>query len=171
MDMTHEEYQRAADHWKVADAKGTAMGRDALVAAIEGYVRANDTCALATGADSFVRCTPIEYVYRDGCFWMFSEGGEKFRGLELNKNVCLAVFDKFDGFGNLRGMQVTGRAEVIEPFSEEYLAAAAARKIPVEALRRLPEPMNLIKVRPTRIDFLNSDFKRDGFSSRQQLVL
>ena len=171
MDMTHEEYQRAANHWKVVDAAGHAMGRDALTAAVEDYLRASDTCALATGADSFVRCTPIEYVYRDGCFWMFSEGGEKFRGLEHNKNVCIAVFDTYNGFGNLKGMQVTGIAEVIEPFSEEYCAAATFRKIPIEALRKLPEPMNLIKVSPTRIEFLNSDFKKDGFSSRQQLVL
>lgn len=30
---------------------------------------------------------------------MFSEGGEKFIGLEKNANVSLAIFDKYDGFG------------------------------------------------------------------------
>ena len=28
---------------------------------LEEYIRANNTCALATGAGSYVRCTPIEY--------------------------------------------------------------------------------------------------------------
>lgn len=44
-----------------------------------------------------MRCTPIEYSYHDGRFWMFSEGGEKFIGLEKNENVCLAIYDKYDG--------------------------------------------------------------------------
>lgn len=167
MDMTHEEYERAANHWKIADAGGIAMSRDDILSAAEAYIRINNTCALATASDAFVRCTPIEYTYRDGCFWMFSEGGLKFAALEHNKNVCLAIYDKYDGFGNLKGMQVTGMAVVVPPFSEEYVAAAESKKIPLEALRKLPEPMNLIKVSPTHIDFLNSDFKKNGFSSRQ----
>ena len=39
---------------------------------------------------------------------MFSEGGRKFIGLEKNSHVCLAIYDKYDGFGNLRSLQVTG---------------------------------------------------------------
>ena len=47
-------------------------------------VNSNNTCTLATGTGDYVRCTPIEYSYHDGKFWMFSEGGEKFIGLEKN---------------------------------------------------------------------------------------
>ena len=168
--MTHEEYRRAAEHWKIRDANGQAMDRERLLAAAEDYIRANNTCALATGAGTFVRCTPIEYTYHDGCFWMFTEGGEKFLALEHNKNVCLAIFDRYDGFGNLKGMQVSGTAELIEPFSEAYLAAAAFKKLPQEALRKLPEPLNLIRITPAKLEFLNSDFKKAGFSNRQTLV-
>jgi hypothetical protein len=167
--MTHEDYQKAANHWKVKDAAGKAMPSTLLLKACETYIGKNNTCALATGADSFVRCTPIEYTYHDGAFWMFSEGGEKFLALEKNANVCLAIFDKYDGFGTLKGMQVMGVASVVEPFSNEYVAAAEYKKIPLVALKKLPEVMNLIKVVPTRIDFLNTDFKKDGYSSRQEL--
>ena len=59
-------------------------------------------------------------------------------------------------------MQVTGTAEVVDYFSEEYIAAAVYKKIPIEALRKLPEPMNLIKVAPSKIEFLNSEFKKYG---------
>ena len=48
-------------------------------------------------------------------------------------------------------MQVTGTAEVVDYFSEEYIAAAVYKKIPIEALRKLPEPMNLIKLAPSKI--------------------
>lgn len=100
----------------------------------------------------------------DGKFWMFSEGGRKFIGLEKNSPVCLAIYDKYDGFGNLRSLQVTGIAAMVEPYTH-----AAFKKIPLDALKKLPSPMNLICVTPTRIDALFSDFKKDGYSVRQVL--
>jgi len=168
--MTHEEYQKAAEYWKTKDKTGAAVEKDRLRERMEEYINANNTCALATGAGDFVRCTPIEYAWHDQAFWMFTEGGEKFLALEKNKNVCLAIYDKYSGFGTVKGMQVSGTAEIIEPFSAEYIAAAAFKKIPVEALKKLPEPMHLLKIKPVRIDYLDSELKKQGFSSRQQLV-
>lgn len=90
--MTHEQFEKAADYWK---NKGiTAIPKEELKKAVEEYIAANNTCALATGTGDYVRCTPIEYSYHNDKFWMFSEGGEKFIGLEKNENVCLAIFDK-----------------------------------------------------------------------------
>jgi general stress protein 26 len=169
--MNHEDYQKAAAHWKLIDAKSQRMDPEKLGQAIRAYIQANNTCALATGAGDFVRCTPIEYSYLHGAFWMFSEGGEKFIALEKNKNVCLVIYDKYQGFAGLKGMQIMGVAAIVEPFSEEYNRIASEKKIPLEALKKLPEPMNLIKVTPKRIDFLNSDFKKEGYSSRQELLL
>mgnify|MGYP002678702402 FL=1 len=58
------------------------------------------------------KCSPtvtqILPQFDDGKFWMFSEGGREFIGLEKNSHVCLAIYDKYDGFGNLRSLQVTG---------------------------------------------------------------
>ncbi len=165
--MTHEEYKAATNHWIEKDAVSKKMPADQLWVVIETYIQANNTCALATGSGSFIRCTPIEYAWHDGAFWMFSEGGQKFIGLEENKSVCLAIYDRYDGFGRLKGLQVSGTAEIVEPFSAEYIHAAEWKKIPVEALRKLPFTMNLIKIPPTEIEFLNSDFKEDGYDSRQ----
>ena len=169
--MEHEDYVKAIEHWKPVDAAAVKMPGEKLKGAIEEYICKNNICALATGSGSQIRNTPIEYSYHDGAFWMFSEGGEKFIGLEKNKQVCLAIFDGYAGFGKLKGMQVQGEADIIEPFSEEYIAAAAFKKIPIEALKKLPQTMYLIKVVPERIDFLNSDFKKDGYGSRQKLCL
>ena len=169
--MEHEDYVKTIEHWKPVDAAAAKMPDEKLKAAIEEYICKNNTCALATGSCSQIRNTPIEYSYHDGAFWMFSEGGEKFIGLEKNKQVCLAIFDGYTGFGKLKGMQVQGEANIIEPFSEEYIVAAAFKKIPIEALKKLPQTMYLIKVVPKRIDFLNSDFNKDGYGSRQELCL
>ena len=163
------DYKKTQNYWKEKEMISVKMAADALQEKIEEYIGANNTCALATGADGFIRNTPIEYSYHDGFFWIFSEGGEKFIGLEKNSNVCIAIFDKYNGFGSLKGLQVMGTASIVEPFSEEYNAHAAVKKIPLAVLGKLDPPMNLIKIQPVSADFLNSDLKQDGFDSRQHL--
>ena len=165
--MKQEEYKAAAEYWDVKDAGSVKMERAELLAEVEAYINANNTCALATASGNFVRCTPIEYTYRDGAFWFFSEGGKKFVALEMNQNVCLTIFDRYEGFGKLKGMQVSGTAKIIEPYSKEYIEVAKDKKISIEALKKLSHPMYLIRVTPIRIDFLNSDFKAKGCAYRQ----
>ena len=75
----------------------------------------NVVCALAAGIGDYVRCTLLEYSYHDDQFWIFTEGGEKFIGLERNKNVSLAVFEKPPDFGALKSVLVMGTAKLIEP--------------------------------------------------------
>ena len=168
---TKEVLQAAERYWDDKDADSVKLDREKLRTVVEDYLKANNTCALATGTGDYVRCTPIEYSYHDGCFWMFSEGGKKFIGLAENDHVCLTVYDKYEGFGKLRGVQVMGRAELVEPFSDVYNAHAAFRKLPLDALRKLSSPMHLIRVRPTRMDCMFSAFKDLGCAPRQTLVL
>lgn len=170
-DDTDETFRAAERYWDEKDADSVKLDRARLQAMIEDYIQRNNTCALATGTGDYVRCTPIEYSYHDGCFWMFSEGGKKFIGLARNANVCLAIYDKYAGFGKLHGMQVMGKAELVEPFNETYNAHAAFKKIPLAALQKLSSPMHLICVHPTRIDCQFSDFKELGCAPRQTLVL
>ena len=58
---------------------------------------------------------------------------------------------------------------MVEPFSEEYNAHAAFKKIPLDALKKtaLTDESDLRDA--TRIDALFSDFKKDGYSVRQVL--
>jgi len=167
--MTHEEFEEASNYWQMKDATGKKPSHEALLSIMEEYIHANNTCALATGYGTFVRCTPIEYSYYDGAFWMFSEGGLKFFALEKNKNVCLSIYDPYDGFNKLNGMQITGIAEIVEPYCQEYLRAAAFKNLPLEALNKLSSPMYLIKIEPKHIDFLHAAFREQGFFARQAL--
>jgi hypothetical protein len=45
------------------------------------------------------------------------------------------------------------------------------RKIPEEAIQKLTHPMFLIKIVPEKMELLFSDFKKNGFDSRQQIIL
>ena len=85
--------------------------------------------------------------------------------------VCMAIYEESAEFGSLHGMQIEGVADVIEPFYDEYIKLLECKKIPVDAVKKMAEPINLIKITPKEIDFLNSDFKKDGVDSRQHLSL
>ena len=167
--MTQKDFENAANYWKQKER--TEMPGAELKEKIEAYIQENNTCALATGAGSFIRCTPLEYSYHDGKFWIFSEGGEKFTGLAENENVCFAIFDKYEGFEKLRSIQVMGKAEIVEPFSEEYNRHAEYKKIPLEALKKMKAPLHLICIRPIQIEALFSEFKKDGYDIRQTYSL
>ena len=166
--MTTEEYRSAANFWKKQARK--EMPAEQLKQIVEEYLESSSVCALATGYGDYVRCTPLEYSCHDGKFWIFTEGGEKFIGLEKNENVSLSVFDKNPGFGELRSVQIMGKAEIIEPMSAEYVAHVEYKKIPVAALQKLADqghPMHLICITPIRADVLFSAFKKQGCDSRQ----
>ena len=169
--MTTEEYKEAANYWKAKECREMPM--EQLKPIVEEYLNTSSVCALATGTGDHVRCTPLEYSYHDGKFWIFTEGGEKFIGLEKNENVSLAVFDKNPSFGELKSVQVMGKAAIIEPMSAEYVAHAEYKKIPVAALQNLADqgkPMHLLCIKPVKMDVLFSEFKKKGYDSRQTII-
>ena len=168
--MTKEQYQSAATYW--TSKSRVEMPAAELKQYIEKFISTHSVCALATGTGDYVRCTPLEYSYHDGKFWIFTEGGEKFIGLEKNKNVSLAVFEANHSFGELKSLQVMGEAFIIAPMSEEYIAHAEYKKIPVAALQNLYDqgrPMHLLCISPNNMDVLCSDFKKQGYDSRQTI--
>ena len=85
----------------------------------------------------------------------------------MNANGVMAFVEKDTVVGSLKGLQMMGCASVSEPLSDESNAHAAAKTIPLAALQKLNPPMNLLKIQPVSADFLKSDFKRDGYDSRQ----
>lgn len=161
----------ASEYWNNHDERSIKMERAEIKQEIEKYITSHNTCGLATGFGNFVRCTPVEYSYKDKAFWIFSEGGLKFKALCENDNVCLAIFDAYKGFDTLAGMQVIGKAEVVEMWSDEYLNMLIFKNIPPQALKNMKSNLFLIKILPTRINYLCSSFKKRGFDTRQFIEL
>lgn len=137
----------------------------------EEFISGHNTCALATGHGNTVRVTPIEYIYRDGSFYLLSEGGEKFANILANPNVSLCIYDEFKGMNELGGMQITGTAEIIPIGSEKYLSALEYRKIDYEKQRSMSVALNLIKITVTKIEFLWSEFVKQGLNVKQVRTL
>ena len=167
--MANVDWEAAANYWIEKESDEAQMPKEELVAQIDEFLARHKVCALACAGAGIVRNTPVEYLYAKGAFWIFSEGGLKFKALRENSDVCLAVFDSGSSFGSLAGLQVTGYAEVLEPFGSEYSRACELKDIPVERLEKLPFTMNIIKVTPVRYDYLCSALKERGYSSRQHI--
>lgn len=68
--MTHEDYELAANHWKIKDASDEKMDRDTLMKEIEQYIKSNNTCALATGADESDKSSTVQNRISE--FWILN---------------------------------------------------------------------------------------------------
>lgn len=165
--MTDEQFSQAISFWTKKDQGEEKLDQERLSEWIDDFLSSHKVLALAVSSGDFARCTPLEYSWHDGALWIFTEGGMKFRALQVNRHAAAAIFDPAPSFGGLKSTQIEGDIEIIEPFTYEYNSAAAFRKIPLETLKKLPEPMWLLKLVPGEITCLNSDFKKDGYGSRQ----
>lgn len=155
---------------KLRDKRIKVLPDEKLLTEIEKFIKSHNTCALATGYDDKIRCTPIEYLYLTGMFYIISEGGEKFANIMLNKNVSLSIFDPYSGMNNLGGMQISGKAFVIENGSEEYEKILGYKGISIKKINELPFSLNLIKIIPEKVEFLSSIFKSKGYSTKQIFI-
>ncbi len=167
--MEKIDYEKAISYWDLKERK--ICPKERIKEIIDDYILKNNTCALATGSKDYIRCTPIEYVYDKKNFYMFSEGGHKFIGLKDNPNVSIAIFDKYEGFNSISSLQVEGKARIIPFDDKEYLYACELRHLSIEALNKMSHKLILICVEVTKIDALFTEFKKEGYDSRQEYIV
>lgn len=166
--MTHEDYLRAMNFWESKPGRKEAP-REVIEAVFREYAKSEKACVLATGNGDYVRATPVHYVFHNGFFYIHTEGGMKFKSLEHNKNVSLAIYDTKGDLGHLKSVQIMGKAEFIDIDTDEYAEICKVRNISVDTIKKLPYPMYLIKVIPTEVIMLDSDFKNQGYDIRQKI--
>lgn len=135
---------------------------------VEEFLKEHNTCTLATNAQGRVRATPLEYQYSQGHIYILSEGGRKFANLLSNPQVSVAIYEDYTGMGNLKGMQITGQAIIVEDMVE-YEQAIKMKGLTMNYIKSLPVDLKLIRVDMEKVEFLNSQFEKEGYSSRQVL--
>lgn len=145
------------------------LPKEELKIYIGEYIKENNTLVLATGKEDFVRATPIEYIYYKNKFYMITEGGLKFVGIYENRNVSMGIYKDYKNMNDIQGMQITGTCEIIKIDSEEYKEILNVKGINIENLEKLPVTMNMIKVKPTKYEFIDSKFKKMGYDVKQIL--
>ena len=143
------------------------MDREASLAHIVNFIKNHNTCALATASGDYVRCTPIEYTYMDDAFYLYSEGGSKFIGLEKNPNVSMGIFEYYGNPRDSHGLQIMGTAELFPPRCELFKKVLAFKGIPYDVMKAAKVDVCLIRITPKVYEMYDTDFVKEGYDVRQ----
>ena len=148
----------------------SVMPADMLGREVESFINRHTTLALATGGGARIRCTPLEYLYLDGVFYIISEGGLKFSNIQDNSNVSVSIFDEYtDSTQPLSGLQMYGMAEQVAFGSSDYWQILNLRGVTPEILEDLPVTLFVLRIIPMTYEYLNSTFANAGYDARQVL--
>lgn len=91
---------------------------------IHRFIQKQDTGALGTRGPAGLRVSPVRYfIDSERNLYIQSDGGSKFTNIEADNTVCMLISSPFDGDSRrIRGVQLFGQAEVLEPDNPRYAA-------------------------------------------------
>jgi PPOX class probable F420-dependent enzyme len=103
------------------------------------FFRERKKAALATiDQDGFPHVVAMNYVARDGAFYMTSYGkAQKVVNIRRNPRVALMI-EAGDEYAELRGVMIRGRCEILEDEASVQAAFAARAAVPANAGRVEP---------------------------------
>jgi len=91
--------------------KDKKISAEELKVLIREFLREHKDGSLATCMSNIPRCSPVQYVVGDNMnIYIFSAGGEKFKAISENPNVCLLVNTDYINFRQIKGVQIFGTA-------------------------------------------------------------
>jgi predicted pyridoxine 5'-phosphate oxidase superfamily flavin-nucleotide-binding protein len=156
---------------KEAGVKKT-LGREELEHLTEEFLKEESMCVIATCAHDIPRASSVEFFPLGTTLYILTEGGKKVENIGHNPMVSVAVHAPFTGWGRVRGLQMTGEAEIGRKGSRIFDEGSEAfRKRRGVKTATLPDFMNVIRVRPDKIEYIDSTLEDKGFSMRQVLEL
>lgn len=165
--MNNIDFAHFQNFWVEQQKTAVHMDRGDALAHIQNFIKNHNTCGFATGYGDYIRCTPIEYTYMDDEFWFVSEGGNKFLGLEKNRNVSMAIFEYYGNPKDSHGLQVMGTVEFYDNQSDEFKKLLAFKGIPYDVMKAAAVEVAVIRVKPTLYEMYDTDFVKEGYDVRQ----
>ena len=164
------DFEKISNYWK--NKVNNIAPNDLIQSTVNTTLSEFRHCVLATGSGDEVDATPVHYIYLDECVYIFSEGGQKFKYLANNTNVCVSVFNHDGDFGNIHSVQLYGNVEFVDVMSPEYLRVVenSVYKLNLAYLEKRAssgEPLYLLKIIPNRFKVSDSDFKKNGYDINQ----
>jgi nitroimidazol reductase NimA-like FMN-containing flavoprotein (pyridoxamine 5'-phosphate oxidase superfamily) len=140
------------------------------------FLESTNMCVLATCSNDVPRATPIEYHSEGLTIYFVGEPGTKLSNIAKNPKVSVGVFLSYTGWDSAKGAQITGQAQIIPRSNvpefkrglKAYKWERAAKEI---GLKKFPRTVELVRVEPKKIEFVDMSLKKIGFSARQVLDL
>ncbi|MBI5374096.1 MAG: pyridoxamine 5'-phosphate oxidase family protein [Candidatus Schekmanbacteria bacterium] len=154
--------QMEKDFDKVLKQKAKRLNKEELEAAITDFLAKHILCTLATCDNNEPRATPIRYRSEGMNIFFLTEGGGKVKNMLSNPKVSVGIHGEYSGFDSVKGLQLWGTAEVIEPGDTERYKAArkAIRSEEREDLKKLGDlpirdKLKAVKITVTKARYLN----------------
>jgi hypothetical protein len=140
------------------------------------FLESTNMCVFATCSDNVPRATPIEYHSEGLTIYFVGEPGTKLSNIAKNPKVSIGVFLPYEGWNSAKGAQIAGQAQIIPRSNvpefkrglKAYKWERAAKEI---GLKEFPKTVELVRVEPKKIEFVDMSLKKIGFSARQVLDL
>jgi general stress protein 26 len=138
---------------------------------IINFMKTQGMCVLATCSDNVPRASAVEFFPDGTTIYILTEGGRKVDNIAANKNVSVAIHTPFIGWDSIKGVQITGTAELGKPGSRVFEEGEDAYK-----KRRhlksvyIPSCMSFIKVTPQKIEYLDTTLKARKLGVRHMLT-
>ena len=95
--------------------KKNRLTPEALKERIIAFLEENPICTLATCSNNIPRSTPVRFRSKGLTIYILAEGGMKIKNLMANPTVSLSLYGEYSGFQSVRGLQLWGKADIINP--------------------------------------------------------
>ena len=138
------------------------------------FLKKQNMCVLATCGDNVPRATPIEYHSKGLTLYFVVEPGTKLENMKRNPNVSIGIFLPYIGWDSAKGVQITGKAKILlrenlVEFKEGLVAYKWEKTAKELSIKTFPKTVELVKVVPEKIEFIDMYLRRMGYSPRQTL--
>lgn len=143
------------------------MPEDRLRREIREYLDKRKVLVLCTCSNNIPRATPMDFYTENDSFNIYvgPAPGRKVKNMEENPNISIGIYTPLSE-GKIQGMQITAtgkdRLIFLRDGDKDF---EKAQKI-VRGKRKL-----LLKIIPEKIELLDYDFTKDGYSRLQILEL
>lgn len=149
------------------------LPRDELKGRIEHFLATHWMGVLCTvGRDGPIG-SPVEYYAAGLAVYILPQpGSPKVRALRRDPRVCVAIHGENCGWASVRGAQLFGTAEFLDPGTPAHAHAMTIYRWQASSVqlgRPLDQPpaAALVRIDPERVVYTEQWLRKDGFGPRQ----
>jgi len=146
---------------------------DELWSRIERTLTLENMGVLATCGQGGPIASPIEFYAEGLTVYMYPQpGSPKIKAMRENPRISFAVHAPMVGWASIRGAQLFGRAELLEPHGPDWKRGMTIYRWEASALqlgRTVDDPPqgHLLRLDPDKVVYTEHWLRRDGYAPRQ----
>lgn len=149
------------------------LPREELARRIEHFLATHWMGVLCTSGRNGPIGSPVEYYAEGMTIYILPQpGSPKIKALQADPRICVAIHGANCGWASVRGAQLFGNAEMLDPGTAEHAHAMSVYRWQASAVQ-LGKPLDktpqvaLLRLTPERIVYTEQWLRKDGFGPRQ----